>query len=258
MRLGVRLLNRTTRSLGPTEAGDSYYTRAKQILEAVDEAEDALAGSRGALTGSLRIQAPVGFGQLHLAPIVIAFHLRHPELKVELILDDQFADLIEGGVDVAIRFGALKPSGLIVRKLGVLRRVLVASPDYVAKHGSPETPEELTAHAHVRFSWAAAGDEVPLIGPEGFITVPVRSNFQANNAFVLMAALRASAGVGAAQVALVHDLLEDGSLVQVMRRYAYAPADIHAVYPSGRFVPRKVRTFVDHITAELRKIPGLE
>ncbi|MGK9236368.1 LysR family transcriptional regulator [Inquilinus limosus] len=257
-RLGVRLLNRSTRRLALTEAGERYHAQARRILEAVAEAEDSLTETPDALTGSLRVHAPAGLGQAHLAPILIGFQQRHPGLTAELIADDRYADLIGEGVDVAIRLGDLTSPGLVARRLATLRRILVAAPDYVAAHGSPETPEALARHPHVRFSWAAAGDAVPLIGPDGSLEVRVRSRFLANNAFVLIEAIRAGIGVGGAQLPLVQALLDRGELVRVMRGYAYAPLEVHAVYPSGRFVPRRVRAFVDHLAAELPGIPGLD
>jgi len=257
-RLGVRLLNRSTRRLALTEAGERYHAQARRILEAVAEAEDGLAEASDTLTGSLRVHAPAGLGQAHLAPILIGFQQRHPELAVELIADDRYADLIGEGVDVAIRLGALASPGLVARRLATLRRILVASPGYVAAHGRPGTPEDLARHPHVRFSWAAAGDAIPLVGPAGPLEVRVRSRFLANTAFVLIEAIRAGIGIGGAQLPLVQTLLESGALVRVMRDYAYSPLEVHAVYPSGRFVPRRVRAFVDHLAAELPRIPGLD
>ncbi|MGO4127642.1 LysR family transcriptional regulator [Inquilinus sp. YAF38] len=257
-RLGVRLLNRSTRRLAPTEAGERYLAQARRILEAVADAEDGLAEASDALTGSLRVHAPAGLGQAHLAPILIGFQQHHPELAVELIADDRYADLIGEGVDLAIRLGALASPGLVARRLATLRRILVASPAYVAAHGGPETPEELAGHPHVRFSWATSGEAVPLVGPDGPLEVRVRSRFLANNAFVLIEAIRAGIGIGGAQLPLVQPLLDQSVLVRVMPDYAYAPLEVHAVYPSGRFVPRRVRAFVDHLATALPGIPGLD
>jgi DNA-binding transcriptional LysR family regulator len=257
-RLATRLLNRTTRRLALTEAGERYYTQARQILEALAEAEDGLAAPADALAGSLRVHAPVGLGQMHLAPILIGFHRRHPVLTVELILDDRYADLIGEGVDVAIRLGPLPSSGLVARRLATLRRVLVAAPDYIAAHGSPTTPEALADHPHIRFSWVAAGEAVPLIGPDGPLSVRVQSHFLANNAFVLVEAICAGLGIGGAQLPLVQGLLDQGRLVRVLPDHAYAPLAVHAVTPSARFTPRKTRAFIDHLATELPRIPGLD
>lgn len=222
------------------------------------EVEDDLLGLSAELKGSLRVQAPVGIGQKYLAPLIMDFHCRHPDLTVEAILDDHVADLIDEGVDVAFRLGALALPTLVARKLGSVSRILVASPAYVATHGSPETLDELARHTHVRFSWTPAGEHLTLVGPLGPVTVSVRSSFRANNSFVLMEAMRSGLGVGGVQLPLVHDLLARGELVRVMQDYAYPSMDLHAVYPSGRFIPRKVRALVEHLIAGVPRVPGLE
>jgi DNA-binding transcriptional LysR family regulator len=255
--LDVRLFHRSTRQLALTEGGETYYQHARQILQAVDEAEESAGELSSALRGNLRLHGPVGFGQMHLAPIVIEFQRRHPELAVELVLDDRFADLIAEGVDVAIRFGDLKSSDLIARKLATFERILVASPDYIAEHGNPETPGELIQHRHIRFVWSPQGEAIPLIGQSGPVTVPIRSTFLANNAFVLNEALCAGLGIGGAQVPLIQSLLDEGKLVRVLPDYSYAPMDIHVVYATARFMPRKVRAFIDHLALSLKHIPGL-
>lgn len=255
--LNVRLLNRSTRQLVLTEGGEGYYQHARQILQAVDEAEESAGELSTSLRGNLRIHGPVGFGQMHLAPIIIEFQRQHPDLMVELVLDDRFADLIAEGVDVAIRFGELKSSELIAQKLASFERILVASPDYIAAHGNPQTSDDLIQHRHVRFIWSPQGETVPLIGPGGPLNVPVRSTFLANNAFVLNEALCAGLGIGGAQVPLVQSLLDAGRLVRVLPDYAYAPMDIHVVYTSTRFMPRKVRAFIDHLAVHLKSISGL-
>jgi DNA-binding transcriptional LysR family regulator len=256
--LRTRLLNRSTRKLTLTASGETYLTRGRQILDEVAEVEDDLLSLSSELKGSLRVQAPSGLGQKYLAPLIVNFHRQHPGLTVELLLDDHVANLIEEGVDVALRLGTLASASLVARKLGSISRILVASPGYVAAHGSPTTPDELARHDHIRFSWTAAGEYLTLIGPEGQVTVDVRSSFRANNSFVLVEAMRRGLGVGGVQLPLVQDLLENGELVRVMEEYAYPPMDLHAVYASRRFVPRKVRALVDYLIAGLAQVPGLE
>jgi DNA-binding transcriptional LysR family regulator len=255
--LDVRLFHRSTRQLALTEGGETYYQHARQILQAVDEAEESAGELSTALRGNLRLHGPVGFGQMHLAPIVIEFQQLHPDLTVELVLDDRFADLIAEGIDVAIRFGDLKSSDLVAKKLATFERILVASPDYLAAHGNPETPDELIQHRHIRFVWSPQGEAIPLIGPDGPVTVPIRSTFLANNAFVLNEALCAGLGIGGAQVPLVQSLLDEGNLIRVLPDYFYAPMDIHVVYATARFMPRKVHAFIDHLATSLKQVPGL-
>jgi DNA-binding transcriptional LysR family regulator len=256
--LRTRLFYRTTRKLALTATGETYLGRARQILDEVAEVEDDLLGLSTELKGSLRVQAPSGLGQKYLGPLIVDFRRRHSGLAVELILDDHVADLVEEGVDVAFRLGPLSSASLVARKLGSVSRILVASPSYVANHGSPATPEELARHVHVRFSWTPAGEHLTLIGPQGPVAVDVRSSFRANNSFVLVEAMRAGLGVGGVQVPLVHDLLDKGELVRVMPGYSYPPMNLHAVYPSGRFVPRKVRALVEHLVGGMPQVPGLE
>jgi len=255
--LDVRLFHRSTRQLALTEGGEIFYQHARQILQAVDEAEESAGELSTTLRGTLRVHGPVGFGQMHLSPIIIEFQRQHPDLTIELVLDDRIADLIAEGVDVAIRFGDMKSSELIARKLATFERILVASPDYIAAHGNPQTPDDLIKHRYVRFSWSPQGESVPLIGPNGAFTVPVRSTFLANNAFVLNEAISTGLGIGGAQLPLVQSLLDSGRLVRVLPDYAYAPMDIHVVYASARFLPRKVRTFIDHLAVQFRSVPGL-
>ena len=255
--LRTRLLNRSTRKLTLTASGEIYLTRARQILNEVEEVEDDLVSLSRELKGRLRVQAPSGIGQKYLAPLIVNFQCQHPGLTIELILDDHIADLVEEDVDVAFRLGALTSASLIGRKIGSVTRILVASPDYVAAHGSPTKPDELARHGHVRFSWTPTGEHLTLIGPQGPVTVDVRSSFRANNSFVLVEALRSGLGVGGVQLPLAHDLLESGALVRVMEDYAYPPLDLHAVYSSRRFVPHKARALVEHLIAGLAQVPGL-
>jgi DNA-binding transcriptional LysR family regulator len=255
--LTIRLFHRSTRQLALSEGGETYYRHAQQILQAVDEADESAGALSSTLQGNLRIHAPVGFGQMHLAPVVFDFQRQHPDLTTELVLDDRLSDLIAEGVDVAIRFGAMKSSDLIAQKLGSFERILVASPDYIAAHGSPHTPDDLIKHRYIRFIWSPQGEAIPLIGPQGPVDVPVRSIFRANNAFVLNEALCAGLGIGGAQLPLVQPLIDNGKLVQVLPDHVYAPMDIHVVYTSSRFVPRKIRAFIQHLMTAMKAVPGL-
>lgn len=252
--LNLRLINRTTRQLTLTEAGADYYRKAQTIIEAVREAGETAAGLSSELMGNLRIHAPVGFGQTYVGDIAIGFQKIHPGVTVELILDDPFVDLTAKAVDVAIRFGNLVSSGLVARRLGTLRRIIVAAPHYIAANGSPETPDALSRHRQVQFNDAPDGHVMPLIGPSGPVMVPVTTIFRANNAFVLTKALAAGLGVGGAQLPLIQTELKEGSLVRVMKDFEYAPLEVHAIYPSARFVPAKVRAFVEHLEQSLKGV----
>lgn len=252
--LNLRLLNRTTRQLTLTEAGLDYYRKAQSIIDAVKEAEESATGVSTNLAGQLRVHAPVGFGQSHIADIAIAFQQRHPDVVIDLVLDDTFVDLTAQAVDVAIRFGTLSSSSLIARRLGTLRRILVAAPDYIAANGCPETPDALSRHKQVQFSGAPDGSLMPLIGPAGPVRVPVTPVFLANNAVALTKALKSGVGLGGAQMPQVLSELREGALVRVMKDFEYAPMEVHAIYPSGRFVPTKVRAFVEFSDQALKDI----
>lgn len=248
--LNVRLIHRTTRQMTLTEAGLQYLHRAQGILDAVQEAAEAASGHVASLKGPLRIHAPVGLGQSHIADVAIGFQQRHPELEVDLALDDRFVDLTAQAVDVAIRLGDLVPSSHAARRIGRLRRIVVASPDYVALRGMPGDPDALRDHLQVRFNGAPTGDVLPLIGPDGPLPVHVRTVFRANNAHALTRALVAGLGLGGVQLPLVQAELERGQLIRVLPAYEYAPLDVHAVYPSAGFIPARVRAFVDFLKEE--------
>lgn len=252
--LGVRLANRSTRQLALTEAGQTYYRRAKAVLAAVDEAAEAAGQQSQPLSGQLRIQAPTGFGQMYLADIAIAFQQIHPGVTIELMLDDRYVDLIENGVDIAIRFGTLQSSNLVAQRLGRLERILVAAPAYLAQYGNPQTPQLLSTHRQVRFSWAATDDHMPLVGPSGPVLVPVQTSFLANNTFVLTKALLAGRGLGGAQLPQIRAELASGGLVRIMPDFQYAPLQVHAVHAISSFVPGKVRAFIEHVKTAMRSI----
>lgn len=255
--LGAQLLFRSTRAVSLTDAGSGYYRQIKPILAAVNEAEEALHGLNQRLQGNLRIHAPTGFGQQHLTPLAIAFQQRHPELNIELLLDDRRADVIGEGIDVAIRFGELNAPGTVARRLGELQRILVASPAYLAAHGAPQTPAALAAHAHIRYSGLRDGDALTLIGPQGAEMVNLRPVFRANNTFSLLAAIESGLGIGGAQRPLIDRQLAAGTLVQVLPAWRYPPMALHAVYPAARFIPGKVRAWVDYLLEALTEIEGI-
>lgn len=252
--LGVRLVNRTTRKLTLTEAGSDYYRKSQAIIEAVNEASEVANGLTTKLTGHLSVHAPVGFGQSYVADITIAFQQRHPDLIIELILDDKFVDLTAQAVDVAIRFGNLTSSSMVARRLGTLRRILVAARTYITANGTPETPDALSQHVQVQFNGTSDGNLIPLIGPSGPIMVPVRPIFMANNAFALTKALKAGLGLGGAQLPQIRDELKKGTLLRVMTEFEYAPLDVHVVYPSARFIPSKVKAFVEFLEQSVEEI----
>jgi len=254
--LRTRLLNRSTRSLSLTEAGATYYERCRRIIDEVREAEVALGPLQSALTGNLHVNGSIALGQIFLAPLLLKFQGQYPQLSTELSLSDRYIDLVEEGVDVAVRIGRLGDSNLVARRLGSTRRVLVATPGYLAAHGTPERPEDLARHSCLLYAYLSSGNEWTFQGPEGEIRVRVQGNFKANNGEVIRQALLADVGVAMSPDWLIHDKLESGEVVTLLPEFSPPPLDINAVYPSGRHVSTKVRTFLEFLQNEFKAIPA--
>jgi DNA-binding transcriptional LysR family regulator len=254
--LQTRLLQRSTRSLSLTEAGAAYYERCRRILDEVREAEAALGRLQSALTGTLHVNGSIALGQIFLAPLVLKFQQQYPGLAIELSLSDRYIDLVEEGADVAVRVGRLADSNLVARRLGSTRRVLVATPAYLAAHGTPERPEDLVRHSCLLYAYLSTGDEWLFNGPDGEIRVRVHGNFKANNGHVIREALLASVGVALTPDWLIHDKLEAGEVVALLPQFATPPLEINAVYPSGRHVSAKVRAFIEFLRNEFKAIPA--
>jgi DNA-binding transcriptional LysR family regulator len=254
--LRTRLLNRSTRSLSLTEAGATYYERCRRIIDEVREAEGALGQLQSALTGTLHVNGSIALGQIFLAPLVLRFQRQYQELAIELSLSDRYIDLVEEGVDVAVRIGRLADSNLVARRLGSTRRVLVATPAYLAAHGTPERPEDLAQHSCLLYAYLSSGNEWTFKGPEGEIRVRVRGNFKANNGEAIRQALLANVGVAMSPDWLIHDKLASGEVVALLPEFALPPLEINAVYPSGRHVSTKVRTFIEFLQNEFKAIPA--
>lgn len=256
-RLGARLLNRTTRRLALTDAGTAFFERAVRILADAEEAEAAVSRLSTAPRGVLRVNAPVSFGVQHLGPLLPAFMDANPELSVDLGLNDRFVDLVEEGFDVAVRIGRLPDSSLIARRLAPVRRLLVASPDYVAAHGAPQRPEDLRDHACLLYSYLLRGDTWPLTGPDGrTVEVLVTGRLRANNGDVLRSALLGGMGVAYTPSFLVGADLAEGRLVRVLPQWEDTTAAVYAVHPHARLLAPKVRAFVDFLADRFAGAPA--
>ena len=243
--LGVRLLHRTTRKLSLTEAGERYFEHAAQALTAAGQAEDAVTELQGEPQGQLRINAPMSFGRLHVAPLIPKFLKRYPKLQIDLVMDDQKVDLVSGGFDVAIRAGNLPASTLIARKLAPVRQVLCASPDYIDRYGQPGTPAELSGHNCVLYSYSSDADKWTLIGESGPETVTVSGSYQVNNSEALLEALRERVGIGRLPTFVAGPDLKTGRLVKLFESYRLPDFTIYAVFPERQYLPAKVRAFLD-------------
>ncbi len=246
-RLGVRLLHRTTRRLSLTEEGQVFYTRSKELLAELQEAEDEITSRRDAASGLLRINAPVTFGILHLAPLWGAFKALHPKVSLDVTLADRLVDLVEEGYDVAIRIAALENSSLVSRKLATTRIVLCASPQYLAQHGTPQHPGELANHAIISYSYRSAKDEWTFTGPQGPVSVRTKPCIHTNNGDTCRAAALAHQGVILQPTFLVGQDLANGTLVELMPDYRSEELGIYAVYPTRKHVSAKVRALIEFL-----------
>lgn len=246
-RLGARLLNRTTRRLSLTEAGTAYYERAARILAEAAEADSAVSALQDEPRGTLRINAPMSFGQRHLAPAIGAFLERYPELRLDITLNDRIIDLVGEGYDVAVRIAALPDSSLIAAKLAPNRRLVCASPDYLARAGTPRHPQDLRRHNCFGYTYQATGNNWRFVGPEGPVTVRVTGTLSANNGEILKAAMRQGLGLGLVPSFSVTDELKSGELVAVLPDYSDTETSVYAVYPHSRHLSAKVRAFVDFL-----------
>jgi DNA-binding transcriptional LysR family regulator len=255
--LKARLLNRSTRKLSLTESGQAYYERSKRILDDVREAESTLGRLQGSISGHLHINTSIALGQMYVTPLVLKFQKQYPALAIELTLIDRFIDIVEEGVDVAIRIGRLADSNLVARKIGTTRRVTIATPAYLKKHGCPKRPEDLVHHSCLLYSYLSTGNEWLFQGPEGEIRVKVSGNFKSNNGHALREALLGGLGIAITPDWLAHEGLRNGTVKAILPEFAPTPMEINAVYPSNRMLSAKVRAFVDFLVQEFRKIPAL-
>ena len=252
-RLGVRLLTRTTRAVSTTEAGQRFLGGAKRVLADLDEIERAAAGQGTAPRGELRLTAPILFGRLHVLPIVTEFLDRFPEVQAALALVDRPVDLVEEGLDVAVRIGALGESSAVATRVGALRRIVVASPDYLARRGTPQRPADLTDHDVVAFSGIAGVEHWVFREAARDVNVAIRPRLVVSTAEAAIDAARA--GFGLTRV-LSYQAAEDvarGSLLRVLPGYEGDEVPIHLVYPGGRHPPPKLRAFLDFTTPRLRR-----
>lgn len=253
--LTVRLLERSTRGPMPTEQGLHFYDQAKAILEQYDAAVSSVQGLSTQATGLLRINAPVALGQFHLNALVQDFMRQHPAISVELILNDRFVDLVEEGVDVALRLGTSLPPDAVGRRVALVPRFLAASPAYLRQRGAPTDPDGLAAHDFVRFAWSA-GSTVELHAGEESRRVAANSRYRVNNGLAIREALALGSGIGLCPEWLVHDLLATGALVRVLPDWSATPQDLTLLYPSRRYQPLRAKLFIEFITARLRGLPG--
>jgi DNA-binding transcriptional LysR family regulator len=253
-RLGVRLLQRTTRRVSVTDEGRLFHARCRALLVEIDEAEAEITSRSGVATGLLRVNAPVSFGMKYLANLWPAFLAKHPQVTLEVTLSDRFVDLVDEGVDVAVRIARLPSSSLISRPLASTRLVLCASPRYLRRHGTPKHPRDLARHKVLAYTLLTSGNVWDLAGPEGTVSVQVNPCLRSNSGDTCVAAALAHHGIMLQPTFLVNDGLSSGELVELLPQFRAATLGIHAVYPSRQHVAPKVRLLVDHLSQGLRQV----
>jgi DNA-binding transcriptional LysR family regulator len=243
--LGARLLHRTTHGVTPTEIGLLYYEKCKLIAHHVEEAESVAALLQTQVQGALRINTSVAFGRRVLAPLVLQFMRMNPHVQIDLNCDDRYVNLVEQGVDIAIRMGRLADSSLGASYLGRNPWVVVASPHYLEEHGVPQAPQDLRQHRALVYSTVQGDARWQFSGPQGEAqSVAVRGALRSNNLSTLQLAAREGLGVAALPSYVAEEAVRTGSLVPVLQDWQLPQQEIHAVYPSPRLVPAKVTQFI--------------
>ncbi len=252
--LGVALLARTTRRISPTEAGRAYYERCARILDDLEEAELALGSLRGHPSGRLRVNAPMSFGILQIAPLIPAFLEDHPSVTLDVVLNDRIVDLVDEGFDVGIRVRRkLEDSSLIARRICSMRPVLVAAPAYLQRYGEPRSIEELRNHRLLDYSFAERQGEWTFSVDDQIVSLPTNPVLSINSSLAKLPPLLAGVGIALEQPFLVSPSLRSGALAQIMKDHIAPEYGLHVVYPSSRHLAPKVRAFVDFMIEKFGK-----
>jgi len=244
-RLGARLLQRTTRSVTLTDVGSRYLERARRILADVEEAEGAAEGERTRPSGRLVISAPVGFGRLHVSPVMSAYLTRYPEVSGELRLSDRMINLVEDGVDLAVRIGHLADSSLVARHVGEMRRIVVASNGYLKQRGEPDTPEAIASYQTIQFGATAASPDWRFVEDGREVRVACTPRFTTNSADAAIQYAEQGGGLTRVLAYQAAEAIKAGRLRIVLEKFEQPPLPIHIVYPTSRLLSAKVRTFID-------------
>lgn len=245
--LGIQLLNRTTRSVRPTENGHIYYEHCVAALAGLDEAEQAVTQLHAQPRGVLRVNAPMSFGTLHLGPATAEFMQHYPDLQIQLTLSDEMLDPVQAGFDITLRIADLPSSSLIARKIAPAHGVLCASPDYLERRGTPSHPNELRQHDCLMYGHLATGNQWKLSGPDGDHWVPVAWRLCCNNGEILRDAAVLGRGIAMLPTFIVGADLRQGTLRRILPGYDPPPLSLYAIYPPTRHLPMKVRAFIDFL-----------
>lgn len=252
LRLGVRLLHRTTRRLSMTPEGEVFHERCRQLIDNVAEAEAELSTHSGEAMGHLRVNVPVTFGLQHLAPLWPAFMAQHSKVELDITLSDRLVDLVDEGYDLAVRIARLQTSTLVSRQIASTRLVLCASPEYLSRHGTPVHPSELAQHAVIAYSLLASRDQWTFSGPTGAVSVTVAPRMRTNSGDTCCTAALQHLGIVLQPTFLVGTHLASGALVEILPTYRSIELGIYAVYPSRKHVTPKVRALIDFLVEAFR------
>ena len=247
-RLGARLLQRTTRQVALTDVGARYLERVRRILADVEEAESSAQAERTRPSGRLVVSAPIGFGRLHVSPVMSAYLTRYPEVSGELRLSDRMINLVEDGVDLAIRIGHLADSSLVARHVGEMRRIVVASSAYLKRHGEPGTPHAIASHQTIQFGAPAASPDWHFVEGSREIRVACTPRLTTNSADAAIQYAEQGGGLTRVLAYQAADAIRGGRLRIVLQKFEQPPLPIHVVYPTSRLLSAKVRTFIDLVT----------
>lgn len=250
--LGVQLLNRTTRRVGPTENGQAYFERAVAILGDLDAADEAVVRLQSAPRGLLRVNAPMSFGTIKLGRALADFMARYPDLQIQLVLTDEQVDPVQEGLDVTLRIAELESSSLIARKITGIDRVVCAAPDYLARRGTPAHPSDLRAHDCLTYGYLSTGNQWKLVGPDGEHWIQPHWKMCANNAEVLRDAAVKGCGIAVLPVFIAAAELDRGELRAILSDYKPPPLAMYAVYHPTRHLALKVRLFIDFLVERIR------
>ena len=259
-RLGVRLFNRTTRRLSLTEEGRAFFERSQAILADIEEAERAITDQQRIPRGTLKINSPVSFGRHQLMPLLSKFMRQHPQVRIELELTDRTVNLLEEGVDVLIRVAELSDSSHIARKLADNHRLICAAPNYLARYGTPQTPDDLLQHNCIRLNQPTSSfNDWEFQLPDGRThTVHVSGNLAINQSDVIYTAVLSGMGLARLAAFLVGPDIKAGRLIPVLTQFSHNRTSIYAIYPHRRHLSSKVRAFVDFLAAEYTPAPPWE
>ncbi|MEZ5817714.1 MAG: LysR family transcriptional regulator [Hyphomicrobiaceae bacterium] len=255
--LGARLLTRTTRALTLTDDGRAFYEHALRALEAVGEAENAVGRRQAKPTGVLRLAVPVVLGRRHIVPRLARFLARYPEVSIDLAMSDGFVDLVEQGIDLAIRVGEITDQSLVARKIGMVRRLTVASPAYLKAKGTPRTPEELKRHDCIVYTRLATGNRWHFESIDGPLSVIVSGRFRVDNSEAVREGVLAGLGIAVIPAFAFSDEITRGAVKVLLKTYEPKLLPLNAVYPSRRYVPLRVRAMIDFLAHELEIDPVL-